>query len=102
MEEKQGEQPEKFREVAQVNEVVHEWLVERGPEGCIMNMPGIGTSAVKLRLGEEEAIWSATNTPRAWIETYVAPQLLYVDWKNTYKRGPTQGKQIREDEPVMK
>jgi hypothetical protein len=102
MEEKRRKRRQNFGELAQVNEVVHKWLEERRPEGCIMNMPGIGTSAVKLRLGEEEAIWSATYTPRAWIETYVAPQLLYVDWKNTYKRGPTPGKQIRGEEPVMK
>ena len=65
-----------------------------------MNMPGNGTRAVELRLGEEEAICSAASTRRAWIETCVMPQVLNVDWKNAYKRGPTPDKQIRGEEPV--
>lgn len=33
---------------------------------------------------------AAANTLRAWIEKHGMPQALYVDWKNVYKRAPTQ------------
>jgi len=39
----------------------HDWLEERGPGGCMMNMTDDATSAVELRLGEEETIWAAAN-----------------------------------------
>jgi hypothetical protein len=65
-----------------------------------MNMTDDATSAVELRLGEEETIWAAANTLRAWIEKHGVPQALYVDWKNVYKRAPTQREQLRGEEPV--
>ena len=78
----------------------HDWLEERGPGGCLMNMMDDATSEVELRLGEEETIWAAANTLRAWIEKHGVPQALYVDWKNVYKRAPTQREQLRGEEPV--
>ena len=68
--------------------------------GCLMNMTDDATSAVELRLGEEETIWAAANMLRAWIEHYGVPQSLYVDWKNLYKRAPTAREQLRGEEPV--
>jgi hypothetical protein len=89
-----------FGELVQMDGSFHEWLEERGPEGCMMNMTDDATSEVELRLGEEETIWAAANTLRTWIEKHGVPQALYVDWKNVYKRAPTQREQLRGEEPV--
>ena len=66
----------------------------------MMNMTDDATSAVQLRLGEEETIWAAANILWAWIERCGVPQSLYVDWKNLYKRAPTAREQLRGEEPV--
>ena len=89
-----------FGELVQMDGSFHDWLEGRGSEGCLMNMTDDATSAVELRLGEEETIWAAANTLRAWIEKNGVPQALYVDWKNVYKRAPTQREQLRGEEPV--
>ena len=89
-----------FGELVQRDGSFHEWLEERGPDGCLMNMVDDATSEVELRLGEEETIWAAVNTLRAWIEKHGVPQALYVDWKNLYKRAATPGEQLRGEEPV--
>jgi transposase len=89
-----------FGELVQMDGSFHDWLEDRGPDGCMMNMTDDATSEVELRLGEEETIWAAANTLRAWIEKHGVPQALYVDWKNVYKRAPTQREQLRGEEPV--
>jgi transposase len=89
-----------FGELVQMDGSFHDWLEERGPGGCLMNMTDDATSVVELRLGEEETIWAAANLLLAWIEHYGVPQALYVDWKNVYKRAPTAREQLRGEEPV--
>jgi transposase len=89
-----------FGELVQMDGSFHDWLEERGPDGCMMNMIDDATSEVELRLGEEETIWAAAHTLRTWIEKHGVPQALYVDWKNVYKRAPTQREQLRGEEPV--
>jgi hypothetical protein len=89
-----------FGELVQMDGSFHDWLEDRGPGGCLMNMTDDATSEVELRLGEQETIWAAANTLRAWIEKRGVPQALYVDWKNVYKRAPTQREQLRGEEPV--
>src|SRR5450759_3184479 len=89
-----------FGELVQMDGSFHAWLEGRGPGGCLMNMTDDATSEVELRLGEEETIWAAVNTLRNWIEKHGVPQALYVDWKNLYKRAPTQREQLRGQEPV--
>ena len=89
-----------FGELVQMDGSFHEWLEERGAGGCMMNMTDDATSEVELRLGEEETIWAAANTLRGWIEKHGVPQALYVDWKNVYKRAPTEREQLRGEEPV--
>jgi transposase len=89
-----------FGELVQMDGSFHDWLEGRGPDGCLMNMTDDATSEVELRLGEEETIWAAANTLRVWIEKHGVPQALYVDWKNVYKRAPTQREQLRGEEPV--
>jgi transposase len=87
-------------ELVQMDGSFHDWLEERGPGGCLMNMVDDATSEVELRLGEEETIWAAVNTLRDWIKKHGVPKALYVDWKNLYKRAPTQREQLRGEEPV--
>jgi hypothetical protein len=89
-----------FGELVQMDGSFHDWLEDRGPDGCMMNMTDDATSEVELRLGEEETIWAAASTLRAWIEKHGVPQALYVDWKNVYKRAPTEREQLRGEEPV--
>ncbi len=89
-----------FGELVQMDGSFHDWLEQRGPRGCVMNMVDDATSRVELRLGDEETIWAAAHTLRAWIEKYGVPQALYVDWKNLYKRAATTGEQLRGEEPV--
>jgi transposase len=89
-----------FGELVQMDGSFHDWLEGRGAGGCMMNMTDDATSAVQLRLGEEETIWAAANILWAWIEHYGVPQALYVDWKNLYKRAPTAREQLRGEEPV--
>ena len=89
-----------FGELVQMDGSFHDWLEQRGPDGCMMNMTDDATSEVELRLGKEETIWAAANTLRAWIKKHGVPQALYVDWKNLYKRAPTQREQLRGEEPV--
>lgn len=97
---KRRERRRHFGELVQMDGSFHDWLEERGPDGCMMNMTDDATSDVELRLGDEETIWAAANTLRAWIEKYGVPQALYVDWKNLYKRAPTPREQLRGEEPV--
>lgn len=94
------ERRQHFGELVQLDGSFHDWLEQRGPDGCMMNMTDDATSEVELRLGEEETIWAAANTLRTWIEKHGVPQALYVDWKNLYKRAPTQREQLRGEEPV--
>jgi transposase len=65
-----------FGELVQMDGSFHDWLEDRGPEGCLMNMTDDATSAVELRMGEEETIWAAANTLRVWIEKHGVPQAL--------------------------
>jgi transposase len=89
-----------FGELVQMDGSFHDWLEERGPGGCLMNMTDDATSEVELWLGEEETIWAAANTLWEWIKKQGVPQALYVDWKNLYKRAPTPREQLRGEEPV--
>jgi transposase len=89
-----------FGELVQMDGSFHDWLEGRGPGGCMMNMTDDATGEVELRLGEQETIWAAANTLRAWIEKHGVPQALYVDWKNIYKRPATQREHLRGEEPV--
>jgi transposase len=89
-----------FGELVQMDGSFHDWLEGRGPGGCMMNMTDDATGDVELRLGEQETIWAAANTLRAWIEKHGVPQALYVDWKNVYIRPATQREHLRGEEPV--
>jgi hypothetical protein len=89
-----------FGELVQMDGSFHDWLEGRGPRGCLMDMVDDATGATLGRLGEEETIWAAVRTLRAWIERYGVPQAIYVDWKNVYRRKATSSEQLRGEVPV--
>ena len=94
------ERKEHFGELVQMDGSFHEWLEERGPEGCLIDMADDATSRTLASMGKEETIWAVADTLRAWIERYGVPLALYVDWKNLYKRPATVKEQLRGEEPI--
>ena len=84
-----------FGELVQLDGSFHDWLEERGPRGCLMDMVDDATSETQAGLGKEETIWAAAGVLRAWIGKYGVPRALYTDWKNVYKRKATPAEQLR-------
>ena len=80
---------EHFGDLVQMDGSFHDWLEERGPGGCLMNLVDDATSTILCRLGEQETIWAAVGVLDAWMEKYGVPRALYTDWKNVYVREPT-------------
>jgi len=89
-----------FGELVQLDGSFHDWLEERGPGGCLMNMVDDATGTTEARMGKEETIWAAVGVLQAWIGHYGVPRALYTDWKNVYKRKATPGEQLRGEIPV--
>jgi hypothetical protein len=89
-----------FGELVQLDGSFHDWLEERGPRGCLMDMVDDATSTVEARMGKEETIWAAAGVLQAWIGKYGVPRALYTDWKNVYKRKATSAEQLRGAVPV--
>ena len=77
-----------FGELLQLDGSFEEWLEERGPGGCLMDLVDDATGTTLSRMGKEETIWAAAGVLRAWIERYGVPLALYTDWKNVYVREP--------------
>ncbi len=94
------ERKEHFGEMVQMDGSFHDWLEERGPGGCLMDLVDDATNTTLARLGEEETIWAVADALRAWMERYGVPLAVYVDWKNLYQRGATAGEQRRGEEPI--
>ena len=91
---------EHFGELVQMDGSFHDWLEERGREGCLIDMVDDATSTTWARLGEQETIWAVADALRAWIARYGVPLALYVDWKNLYKRPASPGERMRGEEPI--
>jgi transposase len=89
-----------FGELVQLDGSFHDWLEQRGPRGCLMDMVDDATGKVQARMGKEETIWAAVDVLRAWIGNYGIPRALYTDWKNVYKRKATPAEQLRGEVPV--
>lgn len=89
-----------FGELVQLDGSFHQWLEERGPRGCLMNMVDDATNQTLARLGKEETIWAAVGVLRAWIHQHGVPRTLYTDWKNVYRRKATSAEQLRGEVPV--
>ena len=94
------ERKEHFGELVQMDGSFHDWLEERGPEGCLIDMADDATNKTLAQLGEQETIWAVADALRAWIERYGVPLALYVDWKNLYKRPATVREQLHGEEPI--
>jgi hypothetical protein len=65
-----------------------------------MNLVDDATGTVLCRLAEQETIWAVVNVLTAWIGEYGIPMALYTDWKNVYKRQPTEKELLRGEVPV--
>jgi transposase len=89
-----------FGDLVQLDGSFHSWFEERGPRGCLMNMVDDATGTTCSRLGEQETIWAAVGVLRLWIEKYGIPRGLYTDWKNVYKRPPTEKERLRGKAPT--
>jgi len=94
------ERKEHFGEMVQMDGSFHPWLEDRGAEGCLIDMVDDATNTTWAQLGEQETIWAVADGLRAWIERYGVPLVLYVDWKNLYKRRATPKEWLRGEEPV--
>ncbi|HYL85167.1 MAG TPA: ISNCY family transposase [Candidatus Angelobacter sp.] len=89
-----------FGELVQLDGSFEDWLEQRGPRGCLMNMVDDATSTAQARMGKEETIWAAVGVLCAWIHRYGVPRALYTDWKNVYRRKATPGEQLRGEVAV--
>jgi hypothetical protein len=65
-----------------------------------MNMVDDATGDTNCRMGEQETIWAAAGVLRSWIEKYGVPRALYTDWKNVYKREPTEREGLQGKAPT--
>jgi len=65
-----------------------------------MNMVDDATGDTNCRMGEQETIWAAAGVLRSWIEKYGIPRALYTDWKNVYKREPTERERLQGKAPT--
>ena len=97
---KRRERKAHFGELVQLDGSFEEWLEERGPRACLMNLVDDATGTTLCRLEEQETIWAAVHVLWQWIEQYGIPQALYTDWKNVYVRQPTQ-KEEAEGMPAV-
>jgi transposase len=89
-----------FGELVQLDGSFHEWLEERGPRGCLMDMVDDATTKALGRFSEEETTWAAAGVLRRWIERYGVPGALYTDWKNVYVRPPNAQERMRGEAAV--
>ena len=89
-----------FGELVQLDGSFHDWLEERGPRGCLMDMVDDATNQTLARMGKEETIWAASEVLQSWIGQYGVPRALYTDWKNVYKRKATPAEQLRGEVPL--
>ncbi len=100
MHRKRRERKEHVGELVQMDGSFHDWLEERGPRGCLMNMVDDASGDTLARLGGEETIWAAAGVLRAWVQKYGIPVALYTDWKNVYVREASSKEQLQGVVPV--
>ena len=79
-----------FGELVQLDGSFHEWLDKRSPRACLMNMVDDATGMTLARFSAEETTWAAVDILQAWMAQHGVPRALYTDWKNVYKRKPTE------------
>ena len=91
-----------FGDLVQLDGSFHAWFEERGLRGGLMNMVDDATTRTCCRLGEQETIWAAVGVLRSWIGKYGVPRALYTDWKNVYKRQPSERERLRGKAPTTR
>lgn len=89
-----------FGELVQLDGSFHEWLEKRGPRACLMNMVDDATGTTLAMFAKQETIWAAVGILRGWMELYGVPRALYTDWKNVYKRKPSEQEALDGTAPV--
>jgi transposase len=94
------ERKEHWGEMVQLDGSFHDWLEERGPQGCLIDLVDDATSTTWAQIGAQETLWAVADALRAWIEQYGVPLSLYVDWKNLYQRSATASERLRGEEPI--
>ncbi|OFW39494.1 MAG: hypothetical protein A3J28_14395 [Acidobacteria bacterium RIFCSPLOWO2_12_FULL_60_22] len=97
---KRRERHPHFGELVQLDGSFEDWLEERGPGGCLMNLVDDATGTTLCRLGEQETTWAAAGVLRVWIQQQGIPQALYTDWKNVYVKQPSAQQRLRGEEPL--
>ena len=97
---KRRERKAHFGELVQMDGSFHDWYQKRAGKACLMNMVDDATSTVEVRLGDQETIWAAARVLRQWIDKHGVPLALYTDWKNVYKREPTEKELLHGKVPV--
>jgi hypothetical protein len=100
MHRKRRERKAHVGELVQMDGSFHDWLEERGPRGCLMNMVDDASGDTLARMGSEETIWAAAGVLRAWAKKYGIPVALYTDWKNVYVREASTKEQLQGVVPV--
>ena len=100
MHRKRRERKEHVGELVQMDGSFHDWLEERGPRGCLMNMVDDASGETLARMGSEETIWAAAGVLRAWVKKYGIPVALYTDWKNVYVREASTKEEFQGVVPV--
>jgi len=89
-----------FGELVQMDGSFHEWLEERGPTLCLMDLVDDATGTTWSELHEQETTWAAADGLRAWVEKQGVPLALYTDWKNVYVREPSEAERLRGEAPL--
>lgn len=89
-----------FGELVQLDGSFHDWLEERGAQGCLMNLVDDATGTTLCRLGEQETTWAAAHVLRSWIEHYGIPHALYTDWKAVYVRAASEAEKAAGKVPL--
>lgn len=77
-----------FGELLQLDGSFHEWLEDRGPKGCLLNLVDDATGTAMACFANDETTWAVADVLRAWVERYGVPRAIYTDWKSVYHAPP--------------
>jgi transposase len=89
-----------FGELLQLDGSFHEWLEDRGPKGCLLNLVDDATGTAMACFANDETTWAVADVLRAWVERYGVPRAIYTDWKSVYHAPPEKGRGGAAAQPV--